>query len=429
MMRVFFAERLNRLHASNAFGWLAAVFLIVFGFVVILAAVDQQRVLEGTQSLQEKTLPEILRYQRLARNIEQLHQEGERFFSANALPDRQQALFVVTLIASHPSVLEHPASAELASEVERFLTQLMREVESDQSVLEKKLDEWQRLAARLSLLVDDVSLQGVNLARKDLVEVHEALYTSRLKLMLALVVVGFFVMMFLVLLHRYLIKPLKVIDRALQTLSVDQPAPVFQPAAMAEIQTVEAAIGELHASLLENEQARASLENLANKDGLTGLINRRHFMLVAEIELQRAQRYQRPVTVGMGDLDFFKKINDTYGHAAGDAVLRSFAILMQDTLRQSDLIGRYGGEEFAFVFPESSLLETQNLAERFRALVADHEITLPNGQVVKVTMSIGLADAANSPIEVALRHADAALYEAKRQGRNRVIVATNEMTG
>jgi diguanylate cyclase (GGDEF)-like protein len=139
--------------------------------------------------------------------------------------------------------------------------------------------------------------------------------------------------------------------------------------------------------------------------------------------LQRAQRYQRPITIGMADLDFFKQLNDTYGHAAGDAVLRAYATLMLDTLRQSDLVCRYGGEEFAFVFPESTLLETEKLAERFRALCAETDIRLADGRLVRVTMSMGLADASDCPIEVALKRADEALYEAKHQGRNRVVVS------
>jgi diguanylate cyclase (GGDEF)-like protein len=416
-------DQFRGMHASKVFGWLMAIFMLIFSAVVLLAGLDQDRVLSGTQNLQDKTVPEILRYQRLGRNIEQLRQEGERFFSATTPQMRQQALFVATLVASHPSVLEHQATAELAAQIEQFLANTSRQLATDPDALLKNYDAWQLLSARCSLLVDDVSIVGVSLARKDLSEVHAAMKTSQLKLRLALIVVGVFAIAFLMLLHRHLIRPLQKIDRALNDLSVSQPAPVFELSAMVEIQVVEAAIGELHASLLENETARQSLETLANRDGLTGLTNRRHFMHVANAELQRAQRYERPVTIGMADLDYFKKLNDTYGHAAGDAVLRSFAALMQDTLRQSDLVCRYGGEEFAFLFPESSLAETQQLAERFRALVSDYDIRLSDGRLVRVTMSIGLADASNCPMEVALKRADEALYEAKRLGRNRVVVA------
>ncbi|MBF1165661.1 MAG: GGDEF domain-containing protein, partial [Dechloromonas agitata] len=170
------------------------------------------------------------------------------------------------------------------------------------------------------------------------------------------------------------------------------------------------------------------LEALANKDGLTGLMNRRHFMQAAEMEQQRAQRYRRPVTVAMADLDSFKKLNDTYGHAAGDAVLRAFAEQVRETLRQSDLVCRYGGEEFAFLFPEIGPAETARLAERLRLACAGHDVPLADGRRIRATVSIGLADASECPIESALRQADEALYEAKRQGRNRVVISPPPVT-
>lgn len=415
---------IKSIRAGHAFALLAAVFVLTFGIMVALIVMDQQRVIDATTRLQEQTVPEIIRHQRLARNLEQLRQEGERLFAAATPQARQQAIFVVTLVASHPSVLEHQESADLARQAERFLVDVVRQGTKNDKAYAASYEEWQRLAARLGLLVDDVSIQGINLAHADLSDVGSAMHLARLKLTAALAMVGLFLLLFLVLLRAHLIHPLQRIDQALTDLSVDLPAPQFKPSAMVEIQAVEAAIGELHASLLQNEEARQALEKLANKDGLTGLTNRRHFMLTADIELQRAQRYQRPVTVGMADLDFFKKLNDTHGHAAGDAVLRAYAGLMLDTFRQSDLVCRYGGEEFAFLFPESALVETAKLAERFRALCADLDIRLANGRMVRVTMSMGLADASDCPIEVALKRADEALYEAKHQGRNRVVVAS-----
>ena len=299
----------------------------------------------------------------------------------------------------------------------------MRHSARDAQAFAASYDEWQRLAGRLGILVDDVSIQGINLATADLTDVSGAMRLARYKLTAALLVVSLFLVVFLFLVRVHLIHPLQRIDRALSSLSVDRPAPEFRPSAMVEIQVVEEAIGELHASLLENEAARHALEKLANKDGLTGLMNRRHFLQTADTELQRAQRYQRPVTVGMADLDFFKKLNDTYGHAAGDAVLRAFAELANEMLRQSDFVCRYGGEEFAFLFPESTLVEAEKLAERFRARCADYDIRIPDGRLVRVTLSMGLADASACPIEVALRRADEALYMAKRQGRNRIVLA------
>jgi diguanylate cyclase (GGDEF)-like protein len=420
---------LKGFRAGRAFALLAVVFVLSFGAMVLLIGLDQQRVIDATSRLQEQTVPEIIRYQRLARNLEQLRQEGERVFAAVTPQARQQAMFVVTLVASHPSILEHRDSAELARQTERFLADVIRQSAHDDKAFASSFEEWQRLAARLGLLVDDVSIQGINLATTDLGDVSAAMGLARIKLTVALLVVGIFLLIFLVLLRVHLIHPLQRIDRALSELSVDRPAPEFKPSTMVEIQVVEEAIGELHASLIQNEQARQALENLANKDGLTGLTNRRHFMLTAEAELQRAQRYRRPVSVGMADLDFFKKLNDTYGHAAGDTVLRAFAGLMLETLRQSDLVCRYGGEEFAFVFPESTLEEASSLAERFRASCAEHDIRLTDGSLVRVTLSLGIADASTCSLEEALKRADEALYKAKHQGRNRVVVAGRSALG
>lgn len=418
-----FLSGFKGIRASRAFALLAVVFVLIFGVMVVLVALDQQRVIEATTRLQDQTVPEIIRYQRLARNLEQLRQEGERLFAATTPQARLQAVFVITLVASHPSVLEHREAAELARQTEHFLVDVARQAEKDELAYANNYLAWQRLAARLGLLVDDVSVQGINLAYADLNDVGAAIHLARIKLTVSLLVVGLFLIIFLFLLRAHLIHPLQRIDRALSNLGVGRPAPKFKASAMVEIHAVEVAIGKLHASLLENDEARQALEKLANKDGLTGLTNRRHFMLMADAELQRAQRYQHSVTVGMADLDFFKKLNDTYGHDAGDAVLRAFAALMLATFRQSDLVCRYGGEEFAFVFPESSLEETLVFAERFRVNCAEHDIALADGRLVRVTISMGLADASACAIDVALKRADEALYEAKHQGRNRVVAA------
>jgi diguanylate cyclase (GGDEF)-like protein len=411
------------MQAGRAFALLASIFVLAFGTAVVQLALDQQRVIEANDRLQQQTVPEIIRYQRLARNLEQLRQEGERIFAVSSPAPRQQSMFVVTLIASHPSVLDHPGAAQLAREAELFLGDVVRRSVSDERRPLGRYEEWQGLARRLSAQVDEVSNQGINLATVDLNVASTAMKLARYKLMIVLLLVGLFLLAFMVLVRRHLIYPLQRIERALSALSADRPAPEFRASVMLEIQAVEESIREHHALLIQNDDARQVLEKLANKDGLTGLTNRRHFMESAEVELQRAQRYRRPVTVAMADLDFFKKLNDTYGHAAGDAVLRAFSGLVQDALRQSDLVCRYGGEEFAFLFPEISPAETEKLADRLRVRCAEMEIGLPDGRKVKATVSMGLADASECPIEIALKRADEALYEAKRLGRNRVVIS------
>jgi len=414
----------ERYRARLAFVILATAFALLFSVVVALLAMDQHRVLEASQRLQQDTIPQIIRFQRLARNLEHLRQEGERIFSATTPEGRQQSLFLIMLVASHPSILEHPQSASAARDAERFLVETGNQAARDASQIYQRYGEWQNLSKRLSLLVDDLSVQGASLATDDLNDMVEVMQLARTKLIGALLLVGCFLLLLIWLLNRHLIRPLQRIDQALSSLSVEQPAPQFPDARMAEIHAVEEAIQRLHASLTSNDAARRELELLANRDGLTGLINRRHFMHVADAELLHAQRLGRPVTVALGDLDYFKRLNDTYGHAAGDTVLRAFALLLDESLRQSDLVCRYGGEEFAFLFPDSSVEQAKALLERFRQRFAEHDIRLADGLLIRVTLSIGLADASHGTIDNALHDADFALYEAKRLGRNRVIVAT-----
>ncbi len=416
----------QRFRAGQVFALLAASFALLFGAIVALLALDQQEVLEATGRLQQETVPQIVRFQRLARNIEQLRQEGERLFAADSPEARQQAVFVVTLVASHPSMIEHPQSAALAREAENFLVQANRQAIEDPALLKKFYPEWGVLANRLSLQVDDVLIQGVNLTTDDLTAVERSMQDARGKLLGALLLVALFLLLLIYLLRQYLIHPLQIIDRELSDLSMERPVPQFAATPLAEIFSIEEASKRLHASLVDNERARLEMESLAHRDELTGLNNRRFFMAQAGAELLRAHRYDRPVTVGMADLDFFKRINDTYGHAAGDVVLKTFATLLLESVRQTDLVCRYGGEEFAFVFPESTLEESLVLAERFRQRFSEYDIRLPDGGVVRITLSIGLADASQRSLEQALNDADEALYDAKHQGRNRVMVTSSE---
>ncbi|MBK7415217.1 MAG: hypothetical protein IPJ38_09055 [Dechloromonas sp.] len=198
-----------RFRASRAFVLLAAGFALLFGLLVALLARDQQLVLEATERLQQQTVPEIIRYQRLARNLEQLRQEGERIFAANSPEARQQAVFVVTLVASHPSVIEHPQSAALARETERFLVDINRQANENPVTLKDKYQDWVALAGRLSLQVDDVAMQGVNLTVADLGNVARLMQTARVKLIGALVLVAAFLLLLGYLLRQYLIRPLQ----------------------------------------------------------------------------------------------------------------------------------------------------------------------------------------------------------------------------
>ncbi|MEI7613658.1 MAG: sensor domain-containing diguanylate cyclase [Betaproteobacteria bacterium] len=175
-------------------------------------------------------------------------------------------------------------------------------------------------------------------------------------------------------------------------------------------------------SATETETLQLELERLAHTDSLTGLANRRHFMTLAERELSRTTRYGGSLAVLMMDLDHFKKVNDTYGHATGDIVLQSLSKLLMVELRDIDIVGRLGGEEFAIVLSQSDGLQAMEVAERLRRTIEETGVVLPQGLPLYITVSIGVSvlSAQETNIEILLSQADEALYEAKRTGRNRV---------
>ncbi|WP_322521538.1 diguanylate cyclase [Guyparkeria halophila] len=179
----------------------------------------------------------------------------------------------------------------------------------------------------------------------------------------------------------------------------------------------------VRARTAELEQANRELQTLATCDGLTGLANRRHFLGEAERAWRRAQRTGEPLAIAVLDLDLFKDTNDRYGHAAGDAVLCALAACLGRTLRETDLAGRLGGEEFGLLLVDTDLDGAQTLLERLRERIASTPVGF-EGRSLSLSASIGVARCrqADRGIAEALSRADRALYVAKREGRNRVRV-------
>ncbi len=156
-------------------------------------------------------------------------------------------------------------------------------------------------------------------------------------------------------------------------------------------------------------------------DGLTQIHNKRALFEALEKELMRARRYERDLSLLMFDIDFFKRINDQYGHLAGDHVLRELARVVQERIRREEVFARYGGEEFVILLPETPLQGAAALAENLRARVANHAFVF-QGERIPVTVSIGTALLGENDKVAAdlIQRADEKLYEAKRGGRNRV---------
>jgi diguanylate cyclase (GGDEF)-like protein len=175
---------------------------------------------------------------------------------------------------------------------------------------------------------------------------------------------------------------------------------------------------------LSNARQHRAVEQQALVDSLTGLANRRLSTAALEKELARAQRFEEPLTLVLADIDDFKRINDRWGHPTGDDVLKAFAARMRESVREIDLAGRWGGEEFALLLPGTDLEGGRRLAERIRSLVEARPLKGPDGEEIRVTASFGVASFPElSSQKELVAAADAALYEAKRSGKDRVVVA------
>jgi len=188
---------------------------------------------------------------------------------------------------------------------------------------------------------------------------------------------------------------------------------------------------ELDLKNRELEVANKRLKKLSITDGLTELFNHRHVHELLRDEFERSRRSEEPLAVVMIDLDRFKAVNDTYGHPTGDVVLFETARILKETAREIDMVGRYGGEEFIGILPNTSEEEGARFAERVRAAVEAH-LFKDEEHEIRMTCSSGVAsfpaDGVDTPEEL-LKNADAALYLAKESGRNRVVRASQMPDG
>ena len=187
---------------------------------------------------------------------------------------------------------------------------------------------------------------------------------------------------------------------------------------------VGARVGSLQTRLTDQVKelraARDHLARLVSTDVLTNVYSRRWWFELAATEFSRCRRYDTHFSLMVIDLDFFKRVNDTFGHDVGDALLQRFAEMLRNECRQSDVVGRIGGEEFALLAPETSLLDAEHLASRISAAARNLVVETPAGDV-RCSCSIGISEVVpeDQGIDNVLRRADAALYDAKRTGRDR----------
>jgi diguanylate cyclase (GGDEF)-like protein/PAS domain S-box-containing protein len=181
-----------------------------------------------------------------------------------------------------------------------------------------------------------------------------------------------------------------------------------------------------HSDVTERKEMIMKLQRQANIDYLTLASNRGYFMEQAELELNRAVRYGNALSLLMLDIDFFKQVNDAHGHRAGDAVLKKLVEVCREILREVDIIGRIGGEEFAILLPETASDEAVDVAERLREVMENTKVPLEDGLPLRFSLSIGVTSLTSKDdnVDVLLNSADKALYSAKNSGRNKVCVST-----
>ncbi len=230
-------------------------------------------------------------------------------------------------------------------------------------------------------------------------------------------------------LRHHILRPVLEITNALKTLYQKKSATITLPRTLfQELDAIGRAVERYSWTLAELTEANQQLLTISQLDGLTNIANRRYFDLTLKQELQRSKRNQRPLSLLMLDIDYFKHFNDTYGHMAGDDCLKLLArVLSQAARRSGDLAARYGGEEFVVILPETKEDEAILLAERIRSQVALVPVPCGQGQVMNITISIGVASIiphAETTGADMIQAADQALYKAKRQGRNQVQVYT-----
>ena len=168
----------------------------------------------------------------------------------------------------------------------------------------------------------------------------------------------------------------------------------------------------------------ATLQEMASKDGLTGINNRRTFMIIGEEHFEHAKRYGNPLSLLMFDVDHFKQINDQCGHLAGDLALVKIAETLQKNIRASDFLARFGGEEFVIILPETESIAAQELGNDLRRSIAGACITADSGEKVFCTASVGISQYSSTTATLMelVHQADLALYQAKEEGRNKAIV-------
>lgn len=403
-----------------------ALFCALAGLVLLLVlavegwrGVRQFDLLQHLASVQDQTLPSALQSQRLVRNLETMRLEGERLLALDTPAERTPSMYVIDVIVASPVLQADDRVAPVVTHARQVLQALLHKTPLSAADRQR----WAQASLALAGLSDQITAESIGRISAQIENARRSVTNRFWELGISIAVLTLSLLVFVWVLYQALVRPLRHIGADLAALKRGQG--YVQPPTKggwhpSEIGDIHGAMGQLALLMQENEAIRRNLLTTANTDSLTGLHNRRYFMEQAHLALARAKRTRRPIALAIADLDHFKSINDTLGHEAGDMVLKTVSDRIRSTLRETDIYCRYGGEEFALVFPDTALAEAGVLANRLRESIASTPIPVTGGTTVPISLSLGLVEVGDCPLDQALNRADQAMYRAKLAGRNRI---------
>ena len=418
---------------------LAVVF--AFGAWALLQEAGMIRALAGdTRSV---LLPGLLERQRAVVNLERLKQYGTTVLESGESRVRQDTVVVFSYLVNHPALQGDPETSALAHRAAQVVADLAKardegdslratgqRASADEAERRARMD-WRDTFAALDARSEALFVSAGDLGSRRAEDFGQAARHVELMVYISYAVLALTLIAGGALVHQLLLRPILLTTAALDREETSQPVKL-PPSAIGEIdlfyrsvERIATALSEIEDAHRQARAAQAELRRLASIDELTGDANRRWFTAMASRELERCRRFNHQLALLMIDVDHFKRVNDTHGHAVGDEVLKAFTRVLEGNLRSVDLLGRLGGEEFAVVLPESDAAAAAHTAERLRAAVEGLQFPLEDGSTLKITTSVGIAilAGAGENLDSLLARADTALYSAKRDGRNRVAVS------
>ena len=419
---------------------LLAVVFALSAWALLHEAAMIRRLAADTRSTM---LPGILERQRAVVNLERLKQYGTAVLESGESRVRQDTVVVFSYLANHPALQSDPDTSALAHRATEVVAELAKARDEGDAMRaagqraaadeaeRRARQEWRDTFSALDARSETLFVSAGDMGTRRTQDFNEAAGHVELMVAASYAVLAVALAAGGLLVHQLLLKPILLTTAALDRQETEHT--VKLPAsAIGEIDLFYRAVERIATALSEIEDAhrqaraaQAELRRLASIDELTGVANRRWFTAMASRELERCRRFNHQLALLMIDVDHFKRVNDTHGHAVGDEVLKAFTRVLEGNLRSVDLLGRLGGEEFAVVLPESDDSAAAHTAERLRAAVEGLQFPLEDGSALKITTSVGIAILAGTgeTLDNLLVRADSALYTAKRDGRNRVVVS------